>query len=75
MREWLDFFIWSIGRLVSTMFSLPTGLGFSYGHLDLALIVIGIVAVALILKAQSANHDASAASRDTYKYKRYREGK
>lgn len=67
MAEWFDFYIYSIGRVVSTMFSLPTGLGFTYGHIDVALIVIGLVASALVLKFRNLNSDVASYSRDVHK--------
>lgn len=54
MVAWFEFAIYVLQQLVSTVFSLDTGLGFSLGDLEVALLVIGIVATALIVKTGSS---------------------
>ena len=50
MSAWFDFFLYAIRKCVTTVFSLDVGLGFSLGDLEVALLLIGIVAVALVIK-------------------------
>lgn len=50
MTDWFNFFLYAIQKLVTTVFSLDLGLGFSLGDLEVALLLIGIVAVALVVK-------------------------
>lgn len=50
MAEWFEFYLTALKSLVSAVFSLDTGLGFSLGDIEVALLVIGVVASALIIK-------------------------
>lgn len=67
MAAWFEFAIYVLQQLVSTVFSLDLGLGFTLGDLEVALLVIGIVATALIVKT------GSAASQEVLGAKRYTE--
>lgn len=67
MAAWFEFAIYVLQQLVSTVFSLDLGLGFTLGDLEVALLVIGIVATALIVKT------GSAASQEVIGAKRYTE--
>lgn len=67
MAAWFEFAIYVLQQLVSTVFSLDLGLGFSLGDLEVALLVIGIVATALVVKT------GSAASSEVLNAKRYTE--
>lgn len=67
MVAWFEFAIYVLQQLVSTVFSLDLGLGFSLGDLEVALLVIGIVATALVVKT------GSAASQEVIGAKRYTE--
>lgn len=50
MTDWFNFFLYAIQKIVTTVFSLDLGLGFSLGDFEVALLLIGIVSVALIVK-------------------------
>lgn len=67
MAAWFEFAIYVLQQLVSTVFSLDLGLGFTLGDLEVALLVIGIVATALIVKT------GSAASQEVIGAKKYTE--
>lgn len=67
MAAWFEFAIYVLQQLVSTVFSLDLGLGFTLGDLEVALLVIGIVATALVVKT------GSAASQEVIGAKRYTE--
>lgn len=53
VASWFEFFLYAVSKLVSTVFSLDTGLGFSFGDVDVALLLIGIVAAAFLVKTGS----------------------
>lgn len=59
MVDWVSFFLYSIQKVVSTLFSLDTGVGFSLGDLQLSLLIIGLVASALVIRSGSAAQDAA----------------
>lgn len=66
MQAWVNFFIQSIQKLVTTLFSLDLGVGFSFGDLIIACLVIGLVGSALIVKpfiSDSASLSRSAEQR------------
>ena len=50
MTSWFEFFLTAVKDIVVTVFKLDLGIGFSLGDLEIALLVIGIVASALVLK-------------------------
>lgn len=54
MLEWFEFSLFALQKLVEMVFNLDLGLGFSLGDFDVALLLIGIVATALIVKTGSA---------------------
>lgn len=53
MSEWFNFALYAIQQIVTKIFTLDLGLGFSLGDLDVALLLIGIVAGALIVKSRN----------------------
>lgn len=53
MSEWFDFALYALQKLVETVFSLDLGMGFSLGDFDVALLLIGLVATALVVKTGS----------------------
>lgn len=59
---WFQFMLYALSEIVTTIFSLDTGLGFSMGDIQVALILIGIVATAFIIRTGSAvSSEVSAA--------------
>lgn len=50
MSAWFEFFLKAVKDIVETVFKLDLGFGFSLGDIEVALLVIGIVASALVLK-------------------------
>lgn len=52
MQGWFDFFINVISGLVTTIFSLQLGLGFSLGDAFLALMIVSIAA-SIILRVNA----------------------
>lgn len=53
MSDWFNFALYAIQQIVIKIFTLDLGLGFSLGDLDVALLLIGIVAGALIVKSRN----------------------
>lgn len=53
MTDWFNFALYALQQLVSTLFQLDNGLGFTLGDIEIALLVIGIVATALVVKIGS----------------------
>lgn len=64
MSEWFEFALFSIQKIVEMVFSLDLGLGFSLGDFEVALLLIGIVATALVVKVShtGVRHDFSFGS-------------
>lgn len=54
MADWFNFALYSLQKLVTTVFSLDLGLGFSLGDFDVALLLIGLIATALVVKTGSS---------------------
>lgn len=54
MADWFNFALYAIQEIVTTLFSLDLGLGFSLGDLEVALLLIGLVATALVVKTGSS---------------------
>lgn len=54
MADWFNFAIYAVQRIVTTVFSLDLGLGFSLGDFEVALLLIGLVATALVIKTGSS---------------------
>lgn len=50
MADWFNFALYALSEIVSTVFDLDLGLGFTLGDFEVALLLIGVVAVALIVK-------------------------
>ena len=50
MTAWFQFALDALVSLVSTVFSLDLGLGFSLGDIEIAFLLIGLVAVAFVAK-------------------------
>lgn len=63
MSEWFNFALYALKEIVKTVFNLDVGLGFSLGDFEIACLVIGLVATALIVKTGSFatfhTHDVS----------------
>lgn len=53
MSDWFNFALYTLQKLVETVFDLDVGLGFSLGDLEVALLLIGIIATALVVKIGS----------------------
>lgn len=65
VASWFQFLIYAISEIVTMVFSLDTGLGFSLGDVDVALLLIGIVATAFVVKTGSAlSSEVSAGIRE-----------
>lgn len=54
MVDWFNFALYALQQLVSMMFGLDLGLNFSLGDFEVALLVIGMIATALIIKTGSS---------------------
>lgn len=50
MTEWFEFSLYAIKKIVSMVFDLDIGIGFSLGDLEIALLLIGVIASALVVK-------------------------
>lgn len=57
MIAWFNAYLEMLVMLVNKVFSLDLGIGFSLGDIEIALMIIGIVASALVLKVQSGIKD------------------
>lgn len=53
MLDWFNFALYALQQLVALVFQIDLGVGFTLGDLEIALMVIGIVASALIVKSRS----------------------
>lgn len=53
MTDWFNFALYTLQKLVETVFDLDVGLGFSLGDLEVALLLIGIIATALVVRIGS----------------------
>lgn len=53
MAAWFNFALYALKTIVSTVFNLDLGLGFSLGDFEIACLVIGMIATALIIKTGS----------------------
>ena len=51
MSDWFNFYLTALQKIVSTVFDLDLGIGFSLGDIEIALLVLSIVATALIIKS------------------------
>lgn len=58
MADWANFALYMISSLVSTIFSLDLGVGFSLGDGEVALFIIGLIASGFIIRfgTQVGNH-------------------
>ena len=64
MADWFEFALYALQHTVETVFGLDLGLGFSLGDVEVALLIIGIVATALVVRIGSAaSHEVDAAHR------------
>lgn len=54
MADWFNFALYSLQQIVQMVFSLDLGLGFSLGDFEVALLLIGLIATALIIKTGSS---------------------
>lgn len=63
MADWAQFSLYAVRNIVQTVFSLDCGNGWSLGDFDIACLIIGMVATALVIKtgsfAQFQGHDVS----------------
>lgn len=63
MADWFNFSLYALQQIVSKVFSLNLGLGFTLGDFEVACLVIGMIATALIIKTGSfayfETHDIS----------------
>lgn len=53
MTDWFNFALYTLQKLVETVFDLDVGLGFSLGDLEVALLLIGVIATALVVRIGS----------------------
>lgn len=65
MTEWFNFALYTLQKLIETVFNLDVGLGFSLGDLEVALLLIGVIAAALVVRI------GSFSSREVMDAKRY----
>lgn len=64
MADWFEFALYALQHTVETVFQLDLGIGFSLGDIEVALLIIGIVATALVVRIGSAaSYDVDAAHR------------
>lgn len=54
MADWFNFALYALQQIVQMVFSLDLGLGFSLGDFEVALLLIGLIATALIVKTGSS---------------------
>lgn len=54
MTDWFNFALYALQELVTTVFSLDLGIGFSLGDFEVALLLIGLIATALVVKTGSS---------------------
>lgn len=74
MTEWFNFSLYALQQIVTKVFSLNLGLGFTLGDFEVACLVIGMIATALIVKTGSfASFDAHDLSKRHFE--RIRKGK
>lgn len=52
MSAFFDFVIYAVSSIVTLLFSLSLGLGFSVGDLIVALMVISVIGSALVLRVR-----------------------
>lgn len=60
MIQWFSFYLDMIRQLVTLVFSLETGLGFSLGDFEVSLFLICLIGTALIIKVGSSARDAGS---------------
>lgn len=53
MIDWFNFSLYALQQIVTKVFSLDLGLGFTLGDFEVACLVIGMIATALIIKTGS----------------------
>lgn len=71
MADWFNFALYTLQKLVETVFDLDVGLGFSLGDLEVALLLIGIIATALVVRIGSfASSEVDAAHRISMRSKK-----
>lgn len=54
MVEWFNFALYALQQIVEMVFDLDVGLGFSLGDFEIALLLIGVIATALVVRIGSA---------------------
>lgn len=54
MADWFNFALYALQQIVNTVFNLDLGLGFTLGDFEVACLVIGLIATALIIKTGSS---------------------
>lgn len=53
MADWFNFALYALRQIVSKVFTMDLGLGFTLGDFDVACLVIGLVGTALLVKTGS----------------------
>lgn len=53
MADWFNFSLYALQQIVNKVFTLDLGLGFSLGDFEVACLVIGMIATALVVKTGS----------------------
>lgn len=53
MADWFNFALYTLRQIVSKVFAMDLGLGFTLGDFEVACLVIGMVGTALIVKTGS----------------------
>lgn len=72
MSDWFDFTLYALQKIVETVFQLDLGLGFSLGDLEVALLLIGLVATALVVKTGSSLSGEITSAKKISEKKHYR---
>ncbi len=65
MNEFFDFTIWFASQAVSFLIKLPFMSGFSFGHMLVAVVLLGVIITALVgtLAVANLSHEARQGGR------------
>lgn len=50
LADWFNFALYALSQIVTTVFQLDLGLGFSLGDFEVALMIIGLIASAFVIR-------------------------
>lgn len=73
MSDWFNFLFYAIQRFVATLGALDLGVGFSLLDIDVALLVIGVVGSALVIRATASAFHVSGSAGTYANFKRQKE--